>query len=251
MGTDLMHMRCAMALTFLVAVSAAASRAQEAPPPPKVVLVKAAHLFDARAGRMLDRQAVLIRGERIEKTGAVGDLAPPEGATVVDLGDATILPGLIDCHVHLTSDPEHSGYKGLGISIPRETLTGAKNARLTLLAGFTAVRNVGASGYADVALRDSINARELPGPRIVASGPTLGSTGGHCDETYLAPEYGYHDPTVADGIPAVLTKTREVIKFGSDVIKFCASGGVFSRGDQPSTTQYSPEEMAADRKSVV
>ncbi|MBI4165740.1 MAG: amidohydrolase family protein, partial [Acidobacteria bacterium] len=235
----------AIAWMLILALTAAVVRAQDAPPPPKVMLVKAGHLFDARTGRMLDRQAILIRGERIEKIGPASELAPSEGATVVDLGDATILPGLIDCHVHLTSDPENAGYKGLGISIPRETLTGAKNARLTLLAGFTTVRNVGSSGYSDVALRDSIIAHELPGPRIVASGPTLGSTGGHCDETYLAPEYGYHDPTVADGVPAVLNKTREVIKFGSDIIKFCASGGVFSRGDLPSTTQYSREEMAA------
>ena len=235
---------CRAILLMLSVVLPFATRAEEVPPPSaQVVLLKAAHLFDARAGRMLDQQAVLVRGERIEKTGPAAELAAPAGATVIDLGDATLLPGLIDCHVHLTSDPEHSGYRGLGISIPRETLTGAKNARLTLLAGFTSVRNVGSAGYSDVALRDSIEAKEIPGPRVVASGPTLGSTGGHCDETYLAPEYGYHDPTVADGPAAVLTKTREVIKFGSDVIKFCASGGVFSKGDQPSTTQYSREEM--------
>jgi imidazolonepropionase-like amidohydrolase len=219
--------------------------AEDAPQPDPVILLKAAHLFDARAGRLLDQQAVLIRGERIEKVAPASEISPPDGATVLDLGDATLLPGLIDCHVHLTSDPENAGLKGLSISVPREALTGAKNARRTLLAGFTTVRNVGASGYADVALRDAIEAREIPGPRVQASGPTLGSTGGHCDETYLAPQYGYRDPTVADGVPAVLLKTREVIKFGSDVIKFCASGGVFSKGDLPSTTQYSREEMEA------
>jgi imidazolonepropionase-like amidohydrolase len=235
---------CCAILLMLSVVLPFATRAEEVPPPSaQVVLLKTAHLFDARSGRMLDQQAVLVRGERIEKTGPAAELTAPLGATVIDLGDATLLPGLIDCHVHLTSDPEDAGYKGLGISIPRETLTGAKNARLTLLAGFTSVRNVGSGGYSDVALRDAIEAKDIPGPRVVASGPTLGSTGGHCDETYLAPEYGYHDPTVADGPSAVLTKTREVIKFGSDVIKFCASGGVFSKGDQPSTTQYSREEM--------
>lgn len=233
----------AIFLTLCFTLSAAF--AQEKTPPPKLVLVKAAHLFDARAGRMLDQQAVLIRGEKIEKTGPAAEITAPSDATVIDLGNATILPGLIDCHVHLTSDPEHSGYRGLGISVPRETLTGAKNARLTLLAGFTTVRNVGSAGYSDIALRESIDAKEIPGPRVMASGPTVGSTGGHCDETYLAPEYGYHDPTVADGVPEVLEKTRQVIKFGSDIIKFCASGGVFSKGDQPSTTQYSREEMEA------
>jgi imidazolonepropionase-like amidohydrolase len=230
-------------ISFILSGSLSAEEAVTAPP--RVILLKAAHLFDARAGRMLDGQAVLIRGDRIEKTGPAGEVSAPDGATVMDLGDATLLPGLIDCHVHLTSDPEDAGYKGLGISTPRATMTGAKNARLTLQAGFTTVRNVGSPGYSDVALRDSIDAGENPGPRIVPSGPTLGSTGGHCDETYLAPEYEYHDPTVADGVPEVISKTRLVIKYGADVIKFCASGGVFSKGDQPSTTQYSREEMEA------
>jgi len=165
--------------------------------------------------------------------------------TVIDLGSATLLPGLIDAHVHLTGDPEQSGYKSLGISVPRQTLTGAKNARLTLEVGFTTVRNVGAASYSDVALRDAINAGEIPGPRMLVSGPALGSTGGHCDENLLAPEFAHHDEGVADGVPAVLAKTREVIKYGADVIKFCASGGVFSKGDLPGTEQYSPAEMSA------
>ncbi len=239
-----MHIRCAIALTVICGSFFSVARAQVAQPP-KTVLVKAAHLFDARAGRLLDRQAVLIRGDRIEKAGPASEIAAPAGAEVIDLGEATLLPGLIDCHVHLTGDPENAGLKGLAISVPRSALTGAKNARLTLLAGFTTVRNVGASGYSDVALRQAVDAGELPGPRIVPSGPALGSTGGHCDETYLAPEFAYRDVGVADGVPAVLLKTREVIKYGSGVIKFCASGGVFSKGDQPSTTQYSREEMSA------
>jgi imidazolonepropionase-like amidohydrolase len=219
--------------------------AQEAAATPKAVIVKAARLFDARAGRLISQQAVLIQGERIEKVGPAKEIAVPPGATVIDLGDTTLLPGLIDCHVHLTGDPEHAGLKGLSISVPREALTGAKNARLTLQAGFTTVRNVGASGYSDVALRDAVDAGEVSGPRIIPSGPALGSTGGHCDETYLAPEFAYRGEAVADGVPAVLAKTREVIKYGAGVIKFCASGGVFSQGDLPSTEQYSPEEMSA------
>ncbi len=233
------------ALLLVMAATSLPGSSQETKPQPKVVLVKAAHLFDAGAGRMLEQQAVLVRGERIEKVGPAKDITPPAGAKIIDLREATLLPGFIDSHVHLTGDPEHSGLKGLGISVPREALTGAKNARLTLLAGFTTVRNVGASGYSDIALRDAVNAGELPGPRMQASGPALGSTGGHCDETYLAPEFAYHDEGVADGIPAVLGKTREVIKYGSDVIKFCASGGVFSQGDLPSAEQYSLEEMEA------
>jgi imidazolonepropionase-like amidohydrolase len=219
--------------------------AQEAKAPPKTIAVKAAHLIDAKAGRVLEQQVVLIVGERIEKVGSAKEIQVPAGATVIDLGAATLLPGLIDAHVHLTGDPQHSGYKSLGISVPRQTLTGAKNARLTLEVGFTTVRNVGAAGYSDVALRDAINAGEIPGPRMMVSGPALGSTGGHCDENLLAPEFAHHDEGVADGVAAITAKTREVIKYGADVIKFCASGGVFSKGDLPGTEQYSPAEMTA------
>ena len=221
------------------------ARAQETKQPPKTIAVKAAHLIDTKAGRVLEQQVVLIVGERIEKVGSAKEIQMPAGVTVIDLGSATLLPGLIDAHVHLTGDPEQSGYKSLGISVPRQTLTGAKNARLTLEVGFTTVRNVGAASYSDVALRDAINAGEIPGPRMLVSGPALGSTGGHCDENLLAPEFAHHDEGVADGVPAVLAKTREVIKYGADVIKFCASGGVFSKGDLPGTEQYSPAEMSA------
>lgn len=219
--------------------------AQDSAPKTKVVVIKAAHMVDVKAGRVLDQQVVLVSGDRIEKVGRASEITIPPDATVIDLGTATLLPGLIDCHVHLTSDPENSGLKSLGISVPREALTGAKNARLTLLAGFTTVRNVGATGYSDVALRDSINAGEIPGPRMLVSGPALGSTGGHCDENRLAPEFKHRDEGVADGVTAVTVKTREVIKYGADVIKFCASGGVFSKGDLPGTEQYSPAEMSA------
>lgn len=104
-------------------------------------------------------------------------------------------------------------------------MTGAKNARLTLEAGFTTVRNVGTQGHADVALRDSINAEEIPGPRMLVSGPALGTIGGHRDENLLAPEFAYRSEGVADGVSAVMARTREVIKYGADVVKFCASDG--------------------------
>ena len=218
---------------------------QEANPTPQIVAVKAAHLVDVKAGRVVDQQIVLITGDKIEKVGPVKEISVPPGATVIDLGSATLLPGLIDSHVHLTSDPEHSGLRALEISVPREALTGAKNARLTVEAGFTTVRNVGAKGYSDVALRDAISAGDVPGPRMVVSGPALGITGGHCDENHLAPEFNYHDEAVADGVSAVMAKTRKVVKYGADVIKFCASGGVFSKGDLPGSEQYSPAEMSA------
>jgi imidazolonepropionase-like amidohydrolase len=114
---------------------------------------------------VLDGQAVLIADGRIVKVGPADQIAPPAGVMVIDLGAATLLPGLIDCHVHLTIDPQDAGLKGLTISVPREALKGAKNARLTLQAGFTTVRNMGAGGFSDVALRDAIDADEIPGPR--------------------------------------------------------------------------------------
>lgn len=166
-------------------------------------------------------------------------------ATVIDLSRATVLPGLLDAHVHLTFPSHLHGYRGLGLSVPREALYGARNARRTLEAGFTSVRNAGARGYTDVALRDAINAGDLIGPRALVSGPALGMTGGHCDENLLPAEYQYRAEGVADGPWVVREKVREVIKYGADVVKFCATGGVLSKGDLPGTQQYTREEMKA------
>jgi imidazolonepropionase-like amidohydrolase len=210
--------------------------------PAQTVVVRAGRLFDPTTGRMLDRPVIVIVGNKIN---SVLNGNPPSiaGATLIDLGDATLLPGFIDVHTHLTSDAGSGGYEGLGISAPRAALIGAKNARLTLLAGFTTVRNVGAEGYSDVALRDAINAGDVIGPRMQVSGPPLGITGGHCDNSLLPFEFHYSAEGVADGPEAVMHRVREVIKYGADVIKFCASGGVFSKGDNPLLEQYSPEEM--------
>jgi imidazolonepropionase-like amidohydrolase len=181
--------------------------------------------------------------KQIVAESAAGQIPP---ATVkVDASQGFCLPGLIDVHDHLTVDPTEVGYKSLGVSVPREAITGAKNARITLLAGFTTIRNVGASGFSDIALRDGINAGEIPGPRLFVSGPPLGITGGHCDNNLLAPEFNYTDYGVADGPWAVRRKVREVIKYGADVIKICASGGVLSKGDLPGAEQYTFEEMKA------
>ena len=148
-------------------------------------------------------------------------------------------------HTHVTGDPGDTGYRGLGISIPRQVVTGVKNARRTLHAGFTTIRNVGAENFTDVAVRDGVNAGEIEGPRMLVSGPALGITGGHCDNNLLPYEYHYKSEGVADGPWAARGKVREVIKYGADVIKICASGGVRSKGDQPGTPQYSLEEMQA------
>jgi imidazolonepropionase-like amidohydrolase len=211
------------------------------------VLIKAGRLLDVKAGRLLSGQAILIEGDKIKEVGPLQEVSShaPQGARVIDLSDKTVLPGLIDCHTHLTMEPNLTGYESLGVSIPREALYGAKNARITLDAGFTTVRNVGANGYSDVALRDAINAGDVPGPRMLVSGPAIGSTGGHMDENLLAPEYHDKGMGVADGVPGVTAKTREVIKYGADLIKIATSGGVLSKGDNPALEQFSDEEVRA------
>jgi imidazolonepropionase-like amidohydrolase len=214
-------------------------------PSPSVVVVRAGRLLDVRTGKTQTNQAIVIEGEKIASVGPAAAFKLPAGATVVELPNATVLPGLIDAHTHLTGDPTDFGYSGLGISVPREALIGARNARITLDAGFTTVRNVGAGGYSDVALRDSINAGDLPGPRMLVSGPPLGITGGHCDNNLLPFSYHATESGVADGVEAVQHKVRETIKYGADVIKICATGGVLSKGDDPNAAQYTLEEMKA------
>jgi imidazolonepropionase-like amidohydrolase len=208
------------------------------------IAVHAGHLLDVKTGKLLADQTLVIEDGRIMSAGAAADAKVPADAVRIDLPDATVLPGLIDAHTHLTMDPKF-GYEELGISVPREALIGAKNARATLLAGFTTVRNVGASGYSDVALRDAINAGDIPGPRLLVSGPAMGITGGHCDNNLLPYEYHAVGDGVADGIAGVQHKVRENIKYGADLIKICATGGVLSKGDDPQASQYTLEEMKA------
>jgi len=217
----------------------------QAEPPAHRVVIRAGHVLDVKSGSTLNNQAIVIEGDKIVSVGPAADAKAVPGADTIDLSKATVLPGLIDAHTHLTFEHTQLGYESLGISVPREALTGAKNARITLEAGFTAVRNVGASGYSDVALRDAINAGDVPGPRMIVSGPALGITGGHCDENLLPSEYHYQAEGVADGVEAVQHKVREVIKYGADVIKICATGGVMSKGDDPNASQYTMEEMKA------
>jgi len=214
-------------------------------PAKETVLIKAGRLVDVRSGRVLTDQTILIEGNRIKQVGPPQSIQAPADARVIDLSSATVLPGLIDCHTHLTLEPGQNGYESLGISIPREALYGAKNAKLTLEGGFTTVRNVAAHGYTDVALRDAINAGDVPGPRIDAAGPAIGVTGGHMDNSLLAPEYHHSSESVADGVPALIAKVREQVKYGADVIKIAATGGVLSKGDSPEATQFSDEEIRA------
>ncbi|MBP1205118.1 imidazolonepropionase-like amidohydrolase [Duganella sp. 1411] len=246
MNVIVSSVRRALALpAMLLSTAAVSSTPPAAPPaaPPAITAVKAAHMVDVRNGALIDNAVVLVSGERI--TAAGSGLAIPPGANVIDLGDKTLLPGLIDAHTHLTGDPQDAGYAIVAKSIPRSTLTGAKNARVTLNAGFTAVRDVGADGYTDIGLRDAINDGDVPGPRIAAAGPAMGITGGHCDDTMHAPQYGITGLGVADGVEEALKVTRRNIKYGSDVIKICATGGVLSFGDDPRTSQYTLEELKA------
>ncbi len=211
---------------------------------PKRTVIHAGKLLDVKTGNTLSDQAIVIEGDKIVSIGAMSALKLSGNDKRIDLANATVLPGLIDAHTHLTFDPQF-GYEGLSISVPREALIGAKNAKVTLEAGFTTVRNVGADGYADVALRDAINAGDVPGPRMLVSGPPLGITGGHCDNNLLPAEYHATGDGVADGVAQVQHKVRENIKYGADLIKVCATGGVLSKGDDPNASQYTLEEMKA------
>ena len=213
-------------------------------PSPKRTVILAGKLLDVRTGDTLSNQAIVVEGDKIVSVGPMSAVKLSGNESRIELSNATLLPGLIDAHTHLTFDPQF-GYESLAISVPREALIGAKNARVTLEAGFTTVRNVAASGYADVALRDAINAGDVPGPRMLVSGPPLGITGGHCDNNLLPFEYHATEDGVADGIEQVQHKVREVIKYGADLIKVCATGGVLSKGDDPNASQYTLEEMKA------
>jgi imidazolonepropionase-like amidohydrolase len=208
------------------------------------IVLRPGKLLDVKDGSLKSNQAIVIEDDKISSVGAASAVRPSANDRLIDLPNATVLPGLIDAHTHLTFNPQF-GYESLAISVPREALIGARNARVTLNAGFTTVRNVGAQGYADVALREAINAGDVPGPRILASGPPLGITGGHCDNDLLPYEYHATGDGVADGLEQVQHKVREVIKYGADLIKICATGGVLSKGDDPNASQFTLEEMKA------
>ena len=208
-------------------------------------LVRAGHLLDVHSGKLLDAQTIVVQGEMIQSIAPTASVTAQAGDTVVDLGSETVLPGLIDVHTHITSNPEFDPYKELINTDAKEAINGVVNARTTLLAGFTTIRNVGAGGFTDVDLRDAVNAGQVIGPHMQVSGPPLGITGGHCDENLLPIRYHLTEEGVADGISAVQQKVRQTIKYGADVIKVCATGGVLSKGDDPQASQYTLEEMKA------
>ena len=241
-------LKSCVAVTILVAAGAIPGVAQErAAGPGKKVILHAARLLDVTTGTTLSGVVIVVEGDKIAAVGPAESVSGLSDGERIELPNATLLPGLIDCHVHLTGDPNRLdlGASGVHISYPRRALIGARNARITLEAGFTTVRNVGADGYADVALRDAINAGDVAGPRMMVSGPALSITGGHWDENYLAPQFAFPKEGVADGVPAVIKQVRENIKYGADLIKVMATGGVISEGDNPALAQYTPEELKA------
>jgi imidazolonepropionase-like amidohydrolase len=218
--------------------------AQEAKPSTRT-LVRAGHLLDVHTGKTLDAQTIVVEGDKILSIGPSASVAAQPGDNVIELGSMTVLPGLIDVHTHITMNTEFDPYKELTNTDAKEAINGVVNARTTLLAGFTTIRNVGAGGYTDIDLRDAIDAGQVPGPHMQVSGPALGITGGHCDENLLPIQYHLTGEGVADGIAAVQQKVRQNIKYGADVIKICATGGVLSKGDDPQASQYTLEEMKA------
>ncbi|MFL2850459.1 MAG: amidohydrolase family protein [Pseudohongiellaceae bacterium] len=211
----------------------------------EVKVIRAGQLLDVTNGRMLSDQLIVVRNNVIEAVGDANRINIPSGAIEIDLSNSTILPGLIDAHVHLTSDASVNGYDSLSRSSIRNALYGTYSAGLTLRSGFTTVRNVGAVAYGDVALRDSIVDGEVAGPRMIVAGQSLGITGGHCDNNLLPAEYDFNAGGVADGPWALRQKVRENNKYSADLIKFCATGGVMSKGTSLGAQQFTQEEMNA------
>src|ERR1700682_472174 len=183
----------------LATLTGTAITASAQSPAPKRTVIRAGRVLNVRTGELRSNQAIVIEGDKIAQSAPASEVTAASGDTTIDLPDATLLPGLIDMHTHLTFDLNSLGYQGLSISTAREALHGARNARRTLEAGFTTVRNLGAKDYADIALRDAINDGDVIGPRMAASGAVSGITGGHCDENLLPPAFHFQGEGVAGG----------------------------------------------------
>ncbi len=209
------------------------------------ILIRAGHVVNVHTGVEPAGQTIIVTGDRITAVSATASTAGQPGDREIDLRGMTVLPGLIDVHTHLTFDNNFDPYSRLSTDTAREALNGVRFAKITLEAGFTSVRNVGAGGYSDVALRDYINAGYFPGPHMQVSGPILTITGGHADNDFLPFDYHATSEGVADGIAGVQQRVRQNIKYGADLIKVAATGGVLSKGDDPQASQYSLDELKA------
>jgi imidazolonepropionase-like amidohydrolase len=212
------------------------------------VLINAGRLVDVRSGKVLESQAILIEGERIKEVGPLASISArvPTGATIIDLSNATILPGLIDCHTHVTSDPGNYYEAIFRKSAINYAVEAHIYARRTLEAGFTTIRDLGASEFIDVALRDAISSGKVSGPRMQVSTLDVGATGGHNDLEGFSPYVkigGFSG--VADGVDEIRKLVRFEVKNGADIIKLIATGGVLSEEESAMGVQYSQEEMNA------
>jgi imidazolonepropionase-like amidohydrolase len=209
------------------------------------ILLTAAHMLDVRSGRLLDNPQLLIRDGRIAEVRNASSAPLPADVERIDLAGMTLLPGLIDMHVHLDSDPSYGGYTGLQFSDRFWSVLAVPHAQKTLMAGFTTVRNVGADAWNDVGLRQAIEEGKIIGPRVVTAGYSFGATGGHCDSTFFPPSMEQKSAFNADSPEEGRKRVRELRKYGAQVIKICATGGVFSRNTEPGQQQLSLEEMKA------
>ncbi len=218
---------CTTALCIACALSASAD----------TVVVSTDRMLDVLTGRMVDHPRITITDGRIVALARAA--APlPDGARGVGLPGMTLLPGLIDMHTHLTSDPRYSGYRHLEFTDNFWTVVGVANAKKTFEAGFTTVHNAGSANYDDVAIKQGIEHGYVPGPRIVPATYAIGATGGHCDGGGLPPSVQTPRPAVANGPEEIRVTVRKLRKYGAEVIKFCGIGGVLSKTDAVGAQQY-------------
>ena len=234
----------AAALAVVPSLLPAATPHSDSPPDKPIVAVRAARMIEPRSGTVVSNAVVLIEGDKVREAGA--NLAIPHGARVIDLGDATILPGLIDCHTHITFQPTNYYEDNFRRSPIDRALLAPVYAKRTLEAGFTTIRDVGSEEYIDIALKRAIDRGDLPGPRMIPAGLAITSTGGHGDLVGFSPYVHIENiSSVADGVDEIRKLVRRNVKYGADVIKVLAGGGVLSEEEQVGGPQYSQEELDA------